>query len=99
MCDTHVTIAFVIGTVSTEEKAKIARDLGADEVILYSQVDFAEETLKITKGKGVNVIYDSVGTATFDKVEISQNFQNIYFIGIRLPRTTRNYGIMWKCQW
>jgi len=59
--------AFVIGTVSSDEKAKIARDSGCDEVILYSKLDFAEETLKITKGKGVIVIYDSVGATTFDK--------------------------------
>jgi len=59
--------AFVIGTTSTEEKAEIAKKHGADHVILYSKHDFAEETLKLTNGKGVAVIYDSVGTTTFDK--------------------------------
>ena len=59
--------AFVIGTVSTEEKAQLARDAGADEVILYSQQNFLEEVMRITERQGVNVVYDSVGKATFDK--------------------------------
>jgi NADPH2:quinone reductase len=59
--------ARVIGTVSTEEKARLARDAGADEVILYTQKDFAEETRRLTGGAGVDVVYDSVGKDTFDK--------------------------------
>jgi NADPH2:quinone reductase len=59
--------ATVIGTVSTEEKAKLARGTGADEVILYTEQDFAEETDRITGGEGVHVVYDSVGKDTFDK--------------------------------
>ncbi len=59
--------ARVIGTVSTEEKAALAREAGADEIILYTQVDFEEETKRLTEGAGVNVVYDSVGKATFDK--------------------------------
>ncbi len=59
--------ARVIGTVSTEEKARLAREAGADEVILYTQVDFEEETKRLTDGKGVDVVYDSVGKTTFDK--------------------------------
>src|SRR5690606_6215466 len=59
--------ARVIGTVSTEEKAAIARESGADEVILYTQTDFEEEVRRITGGEGVHVVYDSVGRATFDK--------------------------------
>ncbi|PCJ27999.1 MAG: NADPH:quinone reductase [SAR86 cluster bacterium] len=59
--------AFVIGTVSTEEKAELARAAGADEVILYSEQDFEVEVKRITDGKGVNVVYDSVGKSTFDK--------------------------------
>ena len=59
--------ARVIGTVSTEEKARLARTAGADEVILYTQVDFETETRRLTDGKGVNVVYDSVGQTTFDK--------------------------------
>lgn len=59
--------AFVIGTCSTEAKAAIARAAGADEVILYTQKDFVEETMRITSGKGVNVIYDSVGKDTLHK--------------------------------
>jgi NADPH:quinone reductase len=59
--------ARVIGTVSTEEKARLAREAGADEVILYTQRDFAEETKRLTDGKGVDVVYDSVGKDTFDK--------------------------------
>ncbi len=58
--------ATVIGTVSTEEKARLARDAGADEVILYSEQDFVEETERITSGEGVHAVYDSVGKDTFD---------------------------------
>src|SRR6266542_4478572 len=59
--------ARVIGTVSTEEKAKLAREAGAAEVILYTQQDFEAEVKRLTDGKGVNVVYDSVGKTTFDK--------------------------------
>jgi NADPH2:quinone reductase len=57
----------VIATVSTEEKAKLARGAGADEVILYTQADFEAETKRLTGGKGVDVVYDSVGKTTFEK--------------------------------
>jgi NADPH2:quinone reductase len=63
----HHIGARVIATVSTEEKTKLAREAGADEVILYTQVDFEAETKRITGGKGVDVVYDSVGKTTFDK--------------------------------
>jgi NADPH2:quinone reductase len=63
----HNIGARVIGTVSTEEKAKLARDAGADEVILYTQADFEAETKRLTDGKGVDVVYDSVGKTTFEK--------------------------------
>jgi NADPH2:quinone reductase len=59
--------ATVIGTVSTEEKAQLAREAGADHVILYSQTDFEEKTKRLTEGQGVHVVYDSVGQSTFDK--------------------------------
>jgi NADPH:quinone reductase len=59
--------ARVIGTVSTEEKAKLAREAGADEVILYTTQDFEAETKRITGGKGLQVVYDSVGKTTFEK--------------------------------
>ncbi|MFY9661763.1 MAG: quinone oxidoreductase [Terriglobales bacterium] len=59
--------ARVIATVSTEEKAALARAAGAEDVILYTQVDFEAETKRITGGKGVDVVYDSVGKTTFDK--------------------------------
>src|SRR5579872_7099329 len=59
--------ARVIATVGTEEKAKLARQAGADEVILYMQQDFEAETKRLTDGKGVDVVYDGVGKATFDK--------------------------------
>jgi NADPH2:quinone reductase len=59
--------ARVIATVSTEEKAKLARDAGADEIILYTQTDFEAETKRMTGSKGVDVVYDSVGKTTFDK--------------------------------
>ena len=58
--------ARVIGTVSTEEKAQIAREAGADDVILYTQQDFEAETKRLTAGAGVDVVYDSVGKTTFD---------------------------------
>ena len=58
---------YVIGTVSTDEKAKLAKAAGADEVILYSEQDFETEVSRITEGEGVNVVYDSVGKATFEK--------------------------------
>jgi NADPH2:quinone reductase len=63
----HNIGARVIATVSTDEKAKLARGAGADEVILYTQADFEAETKRITGGKGVDVVYDSVGKTTFDK--------------------------------
>jgi NADPH:quinone reductase len=63
----HQIGARVIGTVSTEEKAKLARKAGADEVIFYTQVDFEAETKRLTNGAGVDVVYDSVGKTTFDK--------------------------------
>lgn len=59
--------ARVLGTVSTEEKARLARDAGADEVILYSRVDFGTEVKRLTSGAGVHVVYDSVGATTFEK--------------------------------
>ena len=58
--------ATVIGTAGTEEKAKLAKAAGADEVILYTEQDFVEETNRITDGEGVDVVYDSVGKDTFD---------------------------------
>lgn len=59
--------ARVIATVSTEEKAKLARQAGASEVILYTQADFEAETKRLTNGYGVDVVYDSVGKDTFQK--------------------------------
>jgi NADPH2:quinone reductase len=59
--------AVAIGTVSTEEKAKAAREAGADHVILYTKQDFAEEAKKLTGGKGVDYIIDGVGKTTFTK--------------------------------
>ncbi len=58
---------FVIGTVSTEEKAELAKAAGADEVVLYSEQNFEAEVKRITDGAGVNVVYDSVGKSTFEK--------------------------------
>ena len=63
----HNIGARVIATVSTEEKAKLARGAGAHNVILYSKVDFEAETKRLTDGKGVDVVYDSVGKTTFEK--------------------------------
>jgi NADPH2:quinone reductase len=63
----HNTGARVLATVSTEEKAKLARGAGADDVILYTQSDFESETMRLTGGKGVDAVYDSVGKTTFEK--------------------------------
>jgi len=59
--------ARVIATVSTEEKAKLAREAGADDVIFYTTQDFEAETKRLTDGKGVHVVYDGVGQTTFEK--------------------------------
>jgi NADPH2:quinone reductase len=59
--------ARVIGTVSTDEKAALAKQAGADEIILYTQTDFEEETHRLTDNQGVNVVYDSVAKTTFEK--------------------------------
>jgi NADPH:quinone reductase len=63
----HNIGARVIGTVSTDEKAQLAREAGADEIILYTKSDFEAETKRLTGGKGVDVVYDSVGKTTFEK--------------------------------
>lgn len=63
----HNIGARVIATVSTDEKARLAREAGADEVILYTQSDFEAETKRLTSSKGVDVVYDSVGKTTFEK--------------------------------
>ena len=59
--------ARVIGTVSSEEKATLAREAGADEVIVFTRQDFESEVKRLTGGKGVEVVYDGVGKATFEK--------------------------------
>ena len=59
--------ARVIGTTSTPAKAAVARENGCDEVILYTQTDFAAEARRLTDGRGVDVVYDSVGASTWDK--------------------------------
>lgn len=61
------TGATVIGTVGTDAKAEVARDAGADEVIVYTRVDFENAVQRITEAQGVNVVYDSVGRATFER--------------------------------
>jgi len=59
--------ARVFGTVSTEEKARIARENGVDEAILYTSQDFEAEVKRLTGNRGADVVYDSVGKTTFDK--------------------------------
>jgi NADPH2:quinone reductase len=62
----HSLGATVIGTVGTDEKAAMARDNGCDHVIVYNREDFARRVREITGGAGVDVVYDSVGRATFE---------------------------------
>lgn len=59
--------ALVIATVSTREKEKLAREAGAAEIIRYTEADFQAETMRLTAGRGVDVVYDSVGRTTFEK--------------------------------
>lgn len=63
----HAVGARVIGTASNEEKARLAREAGADEVIVFTRQDFETEVKRLTEGKGVDVVYDGVGKATFEK--------------------------------
>ena len=59
--------ARVIGTVSTKEKATLAREAGADDMIIYTEQDFEAEVKRLTSGAGLQVVYDSVGKTTFEK--------------------------------
>jgi NADPH:quinone reductase len=59
--------ARVIGTVGSDEKAKLAKEAGADDVIVYTRQDFEAETKRLTDNKGVHVVYDGVGKSTFDQ--------------------------------
>jgi NADPH2:quinone reductase len=59
--------AYVLTTVSTEEKAQLSREAGAHEAILYTRTDFEKEVKRLTDGKGVQAVYDSVGKTTFDQ--------------------------------
>lgn len=63
----HAIGARVIGTVSSDEKVRLAREAGADEVIVFTKQDFEAEVKRLTDGKGVEVVYDGVGKATFEK--------------------------------
>jgi NADPH:quinone reductase len=63
----HAVGARVIGTVSSDEKGKLAREAGADEAIVFTKEDFETEVKRLTGGKGVDVVYDGVGKATFEK--------------------------------
>jgi len=63
----HAIGARVIGTASTDDKAQLAREAGADEVVVFTKQDFEAEVKHLTGGKGVDVVYDGVGNATFEK--------------------------------
>ncbi len=63
----HALGARVIGTASSDEKAQLARESGADEVVVFTKQDFESEVKRLTDGKGVDVVYDGVGKATFEK--------------------------------
>jgi NADPH2:quinone reductase len=73
--------ATVIGTVSTQEKAELAKTMGADHMIVYTQQDFEKETLRLTQAEGVHAVYDAIGKDTFDKgikVLRSQGYMVVY---------------------
>jgi NADPH2:quinone reductase len=59
--------AQVIGTASTPEKAQLAREAGADHIVLYTEEDFQQESRRLTDGRGVNVVFDGVGKSTWEK--------------------------------
>ena len=63
----HAIGARVIGTTSSEEKAQLAREAGADDVIVFTKSDFESEVKRLTDGKGVDVVYDGVGKDTFER--------------------------------
>ena len=63
----HAIGARVIGTVSSGDKAELAREAGADDVIVFTEQDFESEVKRLTDGKGVEVVYDGVGKATFER--------------------------------
>lgn len=74
--------ATIIGTMSTEKKAKVARGLGADHTILYTEVDFVEEVKRLTGDQGVHVVYDSVGKTTFEKsIPLLRRFGTMVLFG------------------
>jgi NADPH2:quinone reductase len=74
--------ATVIGTVSTEEKAQVAREVGADHVILYTKQDFVAETKRITEEHGVQLILDGVGKTTFNgNLEVAAKYGNVVIFG------------------
>ncbi len=81
----HNIGARVIATVSTPEKAALAKESGADEVILYMEADFEAETKRLTGGKGVDVVYDSVGKTTFDK-------------GLNVAASSGDDGAVWSVE-
>ncbi len=78
--------ARVLATVSTEEKAALAREAGADEVIRYTEQDFEVEMKRLTGGRGLQVVYDSVGKTTFAQ-------------GLELPRAARDDGAVRSVEW
>jgi NADPH2:quinone reductase len=74
--------ATVIGTVSTEEKARVAREAGADHTILYTTQDFAAETQRLTNRRGAQLIIDGVAKSTFPKdLEVASMFGHIVIFG------------------
>ena len=87
--------ARVIATVSSKEKAAIARRCGADDIILYRDSDFREETLRLTQGRGVDVVYDSVGRDTIYRSIRSLKKRGLCILfgassGVVSPRSSRS---------
>jgi NADPH2:quinone reductase len=79
--------ARVFGTVSTREKAVLAREAGADEVILYTEQNFETEVMCLTNGKGVNVVYDGVAKSTFDQSLKCVSIRGVLALYRLLPTT------------
>lgn len=91
--------ARVIGTVSTDERAQVARTAGADDVILYTRHDFVAETKRLTNGRGADFILDGVGKATFAgnlKAVATHGQEVIHGFASGLPDPIQPTSLIWR---